>query len=184
MNVPGATSPHFGANGELLFLRAEGNVNYLERIGSDGSRRSKVFEYSIIEFQGVSPNRQWVMVSLSGGEKKDLAAITAIPLDGGSPRRICASYCIARWSTDGRFLFVAVEESSRTSPGRSLAIRLGPGESLPGLPVAGMPLLAEPSVVRGAESIGHAVLVPGKDPEHYAWINTTVHCNLYRISLH
>jgi hypothetical protein len=65
-----------------------------------------------------------------------------------------------------------------------LAIRLGPGESLPGLQVAGIPLLAEPSVVRGAESIGHAVLVPGKDPEHYAWINTTVHCNLYLISLH
>jgi hypothetical protein len=27
------------------------------------------------------------------------------------------------------------------------------------------------------------VLVPGRDPDHYAWINATVQRNLYRISL-
>jgi hypothetical protein len=27
------------------------------------------------------------------------------------------------------------------------------------------------------------VVVPGRDPDHYAWINATVQRNLYRISL-
>jgi hypothetical protein len=107
----------------------------------------------------------------------------AIPLADGAPQRICAPYCLTRWSTDGKFLFVSVEYSSRTSPGRSLAIPVGPGESLPDLPEGGIAPLAETSVVQGAEPVGRGALAPGKDPAHYAWVNTSVHRNLYRISL-
>lgn len=35
----------------------------------------------------------------------------------------------------------------------------------------------------GAQSIGRADVVPGVDPTHYAYVTTTVHSNLYRISL-
>jgi hypothetical protein len=105
----------------------------------------------------------------------------AIPLADEAPPRICAPYCLTRWSKDGKFLFVSVEYSSRTSPGRSLAIPVGPGESLPDLPEGGI-ALAEPSVVQGAESVGRG-LVPGQDRAHYAWADTSVHRNLYRISL-
>jgi hypothetical protein len=87
------------------------------------------------------------------------------------------------WSPDGKFLFVPVEDLSRTDPGRSLAIPLGPGETLPILPAGGIVPSAEPNVVRGAKSVARGVLTPGKDLEHYAWVNTTVHRNLYRISL-
>ena len=41
----------------------------------------------------------------------------AIPLADGAPQRIRAPYCLTRWSTDGKFLFVSVEYSSRTGPG-------------------------------------------------------------------
>jgi DNA-binding winged helix-turn-helix (wHTH) protein/Tol biopolymer transport system component len=185
VEVTGARSPHFGARGLILFQRMEGNTNYLEQISLDGSHRSKVFPYPILDFLGVSPSRRWVTAAVADSRtaERDLPAIMAIPLDGGAPRRICASYCIPKWSTDGKFLFVGVEKSSRTSPGRSLAIPLGPGESLPDLPAAGIAPLAEASVVQGAQSVRRGELVPGKDPEHYAWVNTTVHRNLYRISL-
>jgi DNA-binding winged helix-turn-helix (wHTH) protein/Tol biopolymer transport system component len=183
VNLPGARSPHFGPRGEILFQKTDGNMNYLEQINPDGSHLSKVVPYPIEEFEGVSPARKWVTASVPVKQKGSLPAVLAIPLDGGTPRPICASYCTPRWSTDGRFLFVPVEDASRTSPGRSLAIPLGPGESLPDLPDGGIPPLAEPSVIQGAESVGHALVVPGKDPEHYVWVNTTVHRNLYRISL-
>jgi hypothetical protein len=62
-------------------------------------------------------------------------------------------------------------------------IPIGPGESLPELPPKGIPPLAEPNVVRGAQSLNRAELVPGEDVSHYAYVNTTVHRNLYRISL-
>jgi DNA-binding winged helix-turn-helix (wHTH) protein/Tol biopolymer transport system component len=183
VNVSGVRSPHFGAGGQILVQQTEGNANYLEQINSDGSHRSKIFPYPIGEFQSVSPGRRWATVETPRAPDTSLPAIVAVPLAEGVPQRICAPLCLTRWSTDGKFLFVSVEESSRTSPGRSLAIPVGPGESLPDLPVGGIPPMAEPRVVQGAESVGRGELVPGKDPEHYAWVNTTVHRNLYQISL-
>jgi hypothetical protein len=88
----------------------------------------------------------------------------AIPLLDGAPLRICAPYCLTRWSTHGKFLFVSVEYSSRTGPGPSLAIPVGPGESLPDLPVGGIAPVAEPSVAQRAESVGRGALATGKNP--------------------
>ena len=107
----------------------------------------------------------------------------AIPVDGGSPLVICANYCIPSWSSTGGFLVIPVEAPSRTSPGRSLAIPVGPGETLPELPRGGIEPLAEASIVPGAQSIARGELILGKDPANFAYVNTTVHRNLYRISL-
>jgi hypothetical protein len=183
VDVSGGRSPHFGAHGQILFQQTEGNANYLEQINPDGSHHSKVLTYPILQFQGVSPSRRWVMAAVPRTPEADLPAVMAIPLDGGAPRRLCASYCVPRWSTNGRFLFVDVEEPSRASPGRSLAIPTGPGESLPDMPVGGIPLQADPGTILRAESVGRAAPVPGKDPRHYAWVNTVVHRNLYRVSI-
>ena len=77
-----------------------------------------------------------------------------------------------------------MEESSRTSPGRTLAIPVGPGESLPDFPTGGIaPLADESSKFPGAESVGRGAVVPGKDPAHYVWVNVAVHRNLYQISV-
>jgi hypothetical protein len=109
--------------------------------------------------------------------------VMAIPLDGGPPLRICASFCVPAWSSSGRFLFIAVEAPTQTSQGRSLAIPLGPGESLAAVPPGGIKPGAEPDEVPGSQSVSRALLVPGKDPSHFAYVNTTSHRNLYRISL-
>jgi Tol biopolymer transport system component/DNA-binding winged helix-turn-helix (wHTH) protein len=183
VDLTGARWPHFGEHGQILFQHPESNANYLEQINPDGSHRSRVLPYPIEDFMGISPSRRWVVASAPGMPHQNLPAVMAIPLDGGTPRRICVSYCFPRWSTDGRFLFVPLEESSRTSPGRSLAIPLGPGESLPDFPEQGIPAGAQPDVIHGAHSVPRGDLVPSKDAAYYAWVNTTVQRNLYRISL-
>jgi len=183
IQVAGARAPHFGPHGKILFDHTEGNANYLEQIDPDGSHRSKVFPWPILEFQSVSPGGRWVIAPIPWTQGRSLPAVMAIPFDGGAPRHLCAGYCKATWSADGKFLLVSMEDATRTSPGRSLAIPVGPGESLPDLPAGGLPPLAEPSIVPGARSIARAALVPGNDVDHYAWVNTTVHRNLYRISL-
>jgi len=179
----GGTLPHFGAHGEILFRLAEGNSNYLERMNADGSGRSKVVPYPIIEIQSISPGRRWIMAMVPASPGDKGPAPMAIPLDGGPPRRMCASYCTPVWASSGKFLFIAVEASSRMSPGRSLAIPVGPGESLPSFPAAGIELGAEAGVVPGSQSVPRDDLVPGRDPAHYAYVNTTTHRNLYRITL-
>jgi len=180
----GETTPYFGPRGKILFQIAEGNVNYLEQMNEDGSARSKVVPYPISEIEGISPGRKWLtgMVPYSDG-KSVVPMEMAIPLDGGPPLRICASYCVPAWSSSGRFLFLAVEAPAQTSPGRSLAIPVGPGESLAALPPGGIKPGAEPDEVPGSQSVNRALLVPGKDPSHFAYVNTTSHRNLYRISL-
>ncbi len=178
----GEMSPHFGPQGQILFLRTEGKFNYLERMNPDGSGASKVAPYSIGDFQGVSPGRRWVMAVavLPDGNG---AAVTAIPVGGGPPRIICASYCVPTWSPSGNWLFISVEAATHTSPGRSLAIPVGPGETLPPFPPGGIPPQADASIIPGAQSVPRADLVPGLDPSRYVYVNTTVHRNLYRISL-
>ncbi len=178
----GETSPHFGPRREILFRATEGTFNYLEQINLDGSGRSKVVPYPISEIQGVSPGRRWVMAVIPFANGHHVG-IVAIPVEGGPPVSICLSFCIPSWSPNGRFLFIPVEDASRTSPGRSLAIPVGPGESLPPFPPGGIQPAADASVIPGAESVPRAELVPGKDPSHFAYVNTTAHRNLYRITL-
>jgi len=176
------TSPHFGPHGQVLFQLTEGKFNYLEQMNQDGSGRSKVVPYPISEIQGVSPNRRWVMAIAPLPDGSEVVPM-AIPVDGGPPRIICAIYCLPQWSPSGKYIFVPVESPSLASPGRSLAIPVGPGESLPAFPPGGIKPLAEASVMPGSQSVQRAELVPGMDPSHFAYVNTTVHRNLYRISL-
>jgi len=183
LSILNVQSPRFGDQGQILFERAEGSKNYLERMNPDGSHLAKVSPYPIADFDNVSPGRHWAIVNVAGTPETGRTAIMAIPLSGGVPRRICASVCNPTWSPDGKFLFVPVEDPSRTGPGRSLAIPLGPSETVPPLPAEGIAPLAQPNVVRGAKSVARGNLTPGRDLDHYAWVNTTVHRNLYRVSL-
>lgn len=183
LGIPGARSPQFGPHGQIFFQQAEGNRNYLEQVDPDGSHRSKVFPFPIVEFQGVSPDRRWVMAAVPKTRDRNLPAELALPLNGGAPRHICENYCLPRWSTNGKFLLVTVEAPSEGRTGRTWAIPVGPDESLPDLPAGGIEPLTELRGVAGAILMARGQLVPGADPEHYAWVNTRVHRNLYRISL-
>jgi hypothetical protein len=153
-------------------------------MNEDGSGRSKVVPYPISEISGISPGRKWVTGVVPYPDGKSVVPMDmAIPLDGGPPVRICASYCVLAWSSSGKFLFIAVEAPTETSPGRGLAIPIGPGESLAALPQGGVKAGAEPDEVPGSQSVNRALLVPGKDVSHFAYVNTTAHRNLYRISV-
>lgn len=107
----------------------------------------------------------------------------AIPTDGGPIRCICASLCSPTWSPNGKFLYIPVEDQSRQAPGRNLAIPVGPGETLPDFPPNGIEPGSDANVIPGAQAIERAALVPGNDLSHFAYVNTTVRRNLYRISL-
>lgn len=182
LGVSGAIWPKFGKNGQILFQRAEGGANYLEQVDADGTHLSRVLPYPISDFQSVSPSRKWVIVAAKKSADNH-HGLLAVSLEDGTQRSLCVDYCAPRWSQDGKYLFVPVEYASRTGPGRTLAIPLGPNEALPLMPEGGIPPGAEASVVPGARSVPRGVLVPGRDPDHYAWINATVQRNLYRISL-
>jgi eukaryotic-like serine/threonine-protein kinase len=182
IGFPGDTSPHFGARGKILFQFTEGNANYLGQMNQDGSGRSKVVPYPIDSLQSTSPGGRWIMASVPLPEGKGVV-LEAIPVEGGPAQVVCRRRCDPFWSSSGEFLFLVVEEPSRTSPGRSLAIPLGAGETLPKFPPEGIVASGDGRIVPGSQSVNRAYLVPGKSPSHFAYVNTTVDRNLYQISI-
>ena len=86
LDVSDVQSPHFGADGQILVQRTEGNKNYLEQFDSDGSHRSKIVPYPIGAFQSVSPGRRWVTAEVPRTPDTSLPAIMAIPLNPWSPK--------------------------------------------------------------------------------------------------
>jgi DNA-binding winged helix-turn-helix (wHTH) protein/Tol biopolymer transport system component len=185
ISASGEMWPHFGPTGQVVFQVTEGTLIYVEQMNQDGSGRKKVLPYPIIEIMGISPGRKWLLAVVPVAEGKTMVPMTmAIPLDGGTPQRLCASYCGAPlWSSSGKFLFIPVEAGSETSDGRSLAIPVGPGESLPQFPPGGIEPGAQPSVIPGSQSVNRDEMVPGQDLTHFAYVKTTAHRNLYRVTL-
>ena len=113
---------------------------YLARMKKDGSQISKRSSpirsrASMVVFH---PDRRWIAVSLPAPNVKT-GAIVAVPTEGGVPRRLCEGFCPVAWAPDGRFIYIGVTRSSRSSPGNTLAIPVRPSESVPDLPASRNP---------------------------------------------
>jgi DNA-binding winged helix-turn-helix (wHTH) protein/Tol biopolymer transport system component len=178
----GESTPHFGPKGEILFRFSEGNSNYLGRMNPDGSGRAKVFQVPINVFRTISPGKHWVGAAAKRADGRGVGEF-AFPVDGGPPVLLCSTLCWPTWSPNGNFLYIPIELASRKGPGRSLAIPMGPGETLPKFPAGGIVPGSDASVIPGSKIVDRAELAPGPDPSRYAYVNSTVHRNLYRISL-
>jgi Tol biopolymer transport system component len=176
-----ADSVSFGADGALLFRSIEGNMNFLDRINNDGSGRAHVVETPIVDKEGASPDGAWAMVRAgvtSEGEFETLA----VPVRGGLPVKVCPPGCLSvRWSPDGRLVYI--ETLIGASAGKTLAIPVQPGRSLPEFPGAGLDLAAGGLDVPGTSVIDHSTISPGPNPVTYAFVKTGVQRNLFRITL-
>ena len=131
----------FGADGDLIFRSLEEKTNWLVRIKKDGSERERITTVPVLDKFGVSPDGEWVIVFSTGAGEDAVPAVLAVPIHGGAPRKICVPDCSAGWSSDGRFFYVAAKMSAN-SPGKTLAIPVPAGKSLPDLPASGIDLSA------------------------------------------
>jgi DNA-binding winged helix-turn-helix (wHTH) protein/Tol biopolymer transport system component len=170
----GESAPSFGPDGKVVFQFTDGKANYIGRIASDGSNRSKVVPEAIADLYTRSPDRRWILAG-------NAAATVAVPTGGGSSRRICSWNCPAAWAPDGKFLYVGLTPSSQTTRGKTLAIPIPPREDLPNLPASGIRGLEDAKVFPGARVLDAWDISPGPSPFVYAYVKTTIHRNLYRI---
>jgi len=174
----GGDEVSFGAGGDVIFRSLQGTGNLLARIKKDGTEQERLTTAApILDKHGTSPDGEWVIaVSLDAGE----TATLAVPVHGGAPRKLCAEICSAVWSSDGRFFYVA----SARAPGRTLAIPVPAGKSLPDFSASGMSSPAGLVIPPGARMIEHDSLSPGPDPSIYVFTKTDLQRNLFRIPLH
>jgi hypothetical protein len=173
----GERAPHFGPDAQVIFQYTDGKANYIGQIRRDGSERSKLFPYPISAFLTISPDRQWVAADVPLPNDD---AIRAIPIRGGSSRRIC-TWCSADWAPDGKFFYIGLAPNSRTPSSKTLAIPVAAGETFPKLPTSGIRGLEDAKAITGTRLLDGWFISPGPDPSIFAYVKTTMHRNLYRI---
>jgi hypothetical protein len=179
--VGSASFPRFGTPGKLFFKRLQGHRTYFEEVNEDGSGRQKVLPSTVFDDVRLSPSRRWLLTAFSvpGSDVQ----FRAVSLQGDAPKTYCSTPRYPYWSPDGRWLYVPVEHGAGTNPGRSLAIPIGPNETLPEFPAGGIKPGTEASEMPGSMSINREWVIPGTDPTEYAYLSVNTQRNLYRITL-
>jgi len=175
----------FGADGDIIFRALEEKTNGLFRIKRDGTERERITKESVLDKFGVSPDGKWVLIHSPGNSADPNAAVLAVPIGRGLPRKICVAHCAAGWALDGGFFYVAsVARETANSPERTLAIPVPAGKSLPDLPASGIDLSINGVAPHGTRVIEHVSISPGADPSTYVFTKTDLQRNLFQIPLH
>ena len=172
----------FGADGYLVFRSVEEDTK-LVRIKKEGGIREPVTTVPVFDKFAVSPDGQWVIVLSSGARTDAVHGTLAVSLRGGAPRKICEAGCVARWSSDGRFFYVRVGRST-SAQGRTIAIPVPAGQSLPYFPASGISSAADAMKLAGARVIDQENVFPGLTPTTYLFQKVELQRNLFRIPLH
>jgi len=176
-------TPFFGAHGDILVMASDGHANYLMAMNTDGSGRRKAISSSIIELRGMSPDHQWAVVMIPIDEEP-LSAMAAIPLNGGTVRRICPGLCMIRWTPDGRLLFV--ETTNNVERRAAIMIPVPPGQALPWLPPSGIQSVDDSARVPGSFVVDLPIrheITPGLAAGAFVYTPAVAHRNLFRVQL-
>ena len=128
----------------------------------------------ILDIWGVSADGQWVIGGLPESDPNTMPSTWMIPLDGGAPRNICpGGVCRGQWSPDGKFLYLTDNVTTIVFP-------VQPGRQFPDLPID----WKHASQLPGARQIRRSGISPWSDPSVYAYAETRLQRNLFRIPLH
>jgi Tol biopolymer transport system component len=167
----------FGAHDDLFFVSLKQHTSVLARIAKNGGQPQRIGDLSpIINRSGVSPDGAWVVVYAASGDGRP--ETMAIPVSGGTPRRICPGLCWAWWSADATSLYVDIFGP----PQRTVVIPLAPNRVLPDLPESGL-IVAEGDVGMPDATVIHGSVLPLGSPSTYVFARTELRRNLYRIPL-
>jgi len=173
-------APVFSPSGDIFFRGSEGQFNFLYRMKDDGSELTKAVPEPLIFFYGLSPDGRWAVAQVAVSEEDTSVAVLAFPVNGGPPLRICDA-CGVRWSPDGKLLYLEPGGELTMTSGRTLVVAVTPGKPFPPLPPSGIKSPADLARLRIVRVIEEANLLPGTDPAVYAYTQTSVHRNLYRV---
>jgi Tol biopolymer transport system component len=101
-------SPVFTPQGDLLLMSHEGEESFLYKMKPDGSERRKIYGRPVIQLETISPDGRWAVVQAAIENEDVPRGILAIPLEGGTPFRICSGLCVVRWPMNGKSMILGV----------------------------------------------------------------------------
>ncbi len=171
--------PEYGPSGRVYFVASENGRSYLYRMKDDGTEQEKITSEPINYAFGISPDERFVMVGRTLNKEDKWWDAEAVPIAGGPWVPLCAGWCDANWSRDGKVMYFHKRAFSG-SP-HTYVVPIPRGSSLPKLPSSGFQSEKELRAV--ATQVLEGNISPGPDSSRYTFTKGTSHSNLYRIPL-
>jgi eukaryotic-like serine/threonine-protein kinase len=176
----GGFSPVYWQSGRIYCVVSEGAGHaYLYRMRDDGTQPEKITSEPIIAATGISPDERFGVVIRPLNREDNWWDVEAVPLAGGPWIPLCAGWCDADWSRDGKAMYFYWR--SFTGNSRTYVVPIVHGSDLPKLPNSGFQSEKELSTV--ATQVLEGAISSGPDRSRYTFSKETTHRNLYRISL-
>ena len=173
--VANASDVQFGAENDVVFVVREGTSNYLDRIGLDGTGRTRIDQAALLDAGVVSSDGRWA-VEVTGP-----FTFRAIPVyGGGPPKPLCSDTCTFRWSRNGRWLYATWNQHGTD---RTSAIPLRPGDAFPPAPEGTEDPLGVWLKLPGVRPLDNAEISAGPDPSVYVFRKVTQLTNLFRVPI-
>jgi len=177
----GLSAPHFGPKGDVYFLMAEGHALYAGVLADDGIGLQKALPGPIVKLGNISPDRRFIVVTAEVPHVA-LPPTRLVPLDASAAMTLCDLLCQPVWSPDGRYLSLQIADSKNPNA-RTAIIPLPPGKVLPRLTPELVHDVSGWAKMQGVKVVDGINIAPGLNPSTYAYIQPSVHANLYRIPL-
>jgi hypothetical protein len=179
----GLDAPHFGPKGQVYFRMAEGHLLHAGVLSDDGIGLRKALPGPILDVENVSPDGRFFVVSIEVPHETP-PPLRLVPLDGSATVPFCDLLCTPVWSPDGRYLSLQIADKSGKNPNaRTAIIPLPPGKVLPRLTPELVHDVSGWAKMQGVKVVDGINIAPGLNPSTYAYIQPSVHANLYRIPL-
>jgi serine/threonine protein kinase len=172
-------NPVFLPDGDLVFRAVDGGANFLYRMHADGSDRRRVIPDHILDFNSLSPDGRWAIVQAPDANAEHTYGMFALPVEGGSPVRLCVNVCVPKWDVRGDFMYISFLQQGNPN---SYALPIRSGSGLPDLPS---------TVIAGIDDLKKlksAVVMPrivdsAFSPSLYVYSIHSTYRNLYRVPL-
>lgn len=172
-------TPYFLPDGEVVFRSTEGGLNFLYRERQDGTGRQKIVSYPIFDFHATSPDGKWVIAGAKvPGDENVGTAMTAYPVDGGPPVRLCRTLCLCDWDVRGSFFYMNFPDEERNG----YFLPLHGARGLPDLPADGVRAASDLRSNKKVKAVPH-MIGSAAGPDFYSFTQSNVRRNIYRIFL-
>jgi eukaryotic-like serine/threonine-protein kinase len=166
-------SPAFLPDGDIIFRVIEDRTGFLYRMHADGSNRRKVSQDHVLSFISLSPDGRWAIVQAPD------SSTDAVPVEGGSPVRLCVNICYPKWDVLGEFMYISFLQQSDP---HSYALPIRRGEGLPALPSTVLSGVEDLKRLKSAIVMPH-IVNSAFSSSLYTYTVQSTHRNLYRIQL-
>ena len=182
MPIPDQSSPLYAPNGLIYARASEGKANYAYRMKEDGTNRQRVVENPVVDLVSISPDGQWIVGGMTSSSEDHHVQIVAISTAGRTIRPICDA-CVAGWSADAKNFVLTIARLAFRNREKAYLIPLPSGQGLPPIPPAGFNSERDLAKFSGVRIIDRGAVVVGTSPTTYAFLQATVHRNLFQIPL-